>query len=179
MKIYTKTGDKGKTSLLNGGRVSKSNTRIKAYGTTDELNSFIGLLAAYDIQDTHKTFLYKIQNKLFNIGAILAAKEANTANLPQITKKEILDIENEIDKINSELEPLNEFIIPGGTIITAQCHVCRSVCRRAEREVVELHEIEKISELIIKYLNRLSDYFFTLARLLAKETSASEIKWKQ
>ncbi len=178
MKIYTKTGDSGETSLFSGGRVSKSDLRIKAYGSTDELNSFIGLLAASDINIAHKKILFQIQNKIYNIGSILAVKGETTFSVPKIKPENIELLENEIDNLNKELPPLKDFIIPGGNIVTAQCHVCRSVCRRAEREVVELANSEKIDILVIQYLNRLSDYLFVLARKISKDTNAKETIWK-
>ncbi len=178
MKIYTKTGDSGETSLFSGGRVSKSDLRIKAYGSTDELNSFIGLLAASDINIAHKKILLQIQNKIYNIGSILAVKGETTFSVPKIKPENIELLENEIDNLNKELPPLKDFIIPGGNIVTAQCHVCRSVCRRAEREVVELANSEKIDILVIQYLNRLSDYLFVLARKISKDTNAKETIWK-
>lgn len=178
MKIYTKTGDSGETSLFSGGRVSKSGLRIKAYGSTDELNSFIGLLTASDINIAHKKILLQIQNKIYNIGSILAVKGETTFSVPKIKPEDIELLENEIDHLNKELPPLKDFIIPGGNIVTAQCHVCRSVCRRAEREVVELASSEKIDILVIQYLNRLSDYLFVLARKISKDTNAKETIWK-
>jgi len=175
MKIYTKTGDKGETSLFSGGRVKKSDLRIKAYGSTDELNSFIGLLAAYDINLKHKKILNEIQHKLFYVGSILAVKGKTSFSIPKIEQADIQLLENEIDSLNENLTPLKEFIIPGGNIVTAQCHICRSVCRRAEREVVELAINEEINISVIEYLNRLSDYLFVLGRMISKETNANEI----
>ena len=178
MKIYTKTGDAGETSLFSGGRVSKSDLRIKAYGSTDELNSFIGLLAAYDINITHKNILHQIQHKLYNIGSILAVKAETSFSVPEIKQADIELLENEIDNLNKELPELKDFIIPGGNQTTAQCHICRSVCRRAEREVVELANNENINILVLKYLNRLSDYLFVLSRKVSKETKAEETIWE-
>ncbi len=178
MKIYTKTGDKGHTSLFSGGRVSKSDLRIKAYGTTDELNSFIGLLAASEINISHTKVLINVQNKLYNVGSILAVKGKTSFKVPEITMIDVVFLEKEIDRLNLELPPIKNFIIPGGNKATALCHVCRSVCRRAERKVVELQNIENIDLVIIKYLNRLSDYLFVLARKISKETKAKEIVWK-
>ena len=178
MKIYTKTGDSGETSLFTGERISKSDQRIKAYGSTDELNSFVGLLAASNINITHKKILIQIQNKLYNIGSVLAVKGETNFSIPEIKQKDIELLENEIDRLNKELPPLKDFIIPGGNIVTAQCHVCRSVCRRAEREVVELANNETIDILVIQYLNRLSDYLFVLSRKISKETNAEETLWK-
>jgi cob(I)alamin adenosyltransferase len=178
MKIYTKTGDKGKTSLFSGGRVLKSDLRIKTYGTVDELNSFIGLLCACEINHAYKEILIKIQHKLYNLGSLLAVKGEVKYELPKIEKKDIEFLENKIDELSSKLSPLKDFILPGGNKQVAQCHVCRTVCRRAERELVELSQTEKINFLLVKYLNRLSDYLFALSRVLSKETNATETVWQ-
>ncbi len=178
MKIYTKTGDKGETSLLNGERVSKSDLRIKAYGTTDELNSFIGMLRASEIEDVHKEILLQIQNKLYNLGSILAVRGKTTFALPEIKQGDIALLEKEMDRLNDTLPTLKDFIIPGGNNEVAQCHICRSVCRRAERELVELSIKEDVDILLIKYLNRLSDYLFVLARVISKESGVTEFVWK-
>ncbi len=178
MKIYTKTGDTGKTSLLSGERVEKFDIRINAYGTVDELNSFTGLLIALDLKKEDKAFLAVIQNKLFNLGSVLAVRNDVSFNIPEITEEDILLIEKEIDKMNKDIPPLKEFILPGGDIVSAQCHVCRSVCRRAERLVVELSEKETVDILSIKFLNRLSDYFFVLSRKNIFEKKLSESVWK-
>jgi len=178
MKIYTKTGDKGKTSLFSGGRVNKSDLRIKAYGTTDELNSFIGMLRAYKIKESHKKTLLQIQNKLYNLGSIIAVKEKTSFKIPELKQEDIKLLEKEIDKLNKTLPILKDFIIPGGNTQTSQCHICRSICRRAERELVELAINENIDNLLIKYLNRLSDYLFVLSRAISKESNAEEIIWK-
>ena len=178
MKIYTKTGDKGETSLLNGGRVTKSNDRISAYGSTDELNSFIGLLASDNIKTSHKTDLFEIQNKLFHIGSMLAIKGNHNLKIPEITKEDIHLIEEKIDILDKKLPQLKEFIIPGGSQETAHCHICRSICRRAEREIVKLSCNEPVNKLIIQYLNRLSDYFFVLSRSLSHESGIEEKAYK-
>ena len=174
MKIYTKTGDKGETSLLNGGRVSKSDNRISAYGTIDELNSFIGLLASNDIKENHQKDLLEIQNKLYHIGSMLAIRGNHNLKIPEITKEDVQSIEKNIDILNKKLPLLKVFIIPGGNQETALCHVCRSICRRAEREVVRLANKETTDVSIIQYLNRLSDYFFVLARTLSFESGLEE-----
>jgi len=178
MKIYTKSGDGGKTSLLSGERVKKSDIRINAYGTIDELNSVIGFLNALELAEGHKNFLKQIQNKLFNLGSLLAVRKNISFKIPTIKEDDILLIENEIDRINKELPPLKDFIIPGGDMISAQCHICRSICRRAERLVVEISEKESVNDLIVKFLNRLSDYFFVLARKNIYERNLKEIVWK-
>lgn len=178
MKIYTKSGDKGETSLLSGERVEKSDIRINAYGTVDELNSFIGFLNALDLAKRHKMFLTEIQNKLFNLGSLLAVRKKVSFKIPEINEDDILLLESEIDSLNNDIPPLKNFIIPGGDIVSAQCHVCRSVCRRAERLVVEIGEKESVNEIVVKFLNRLSDYFFVLARKNIYEKTLSEIVWK-
>lgn len=181
MKIYTKTGDKGKTSLLGGNRVDKDSIRIEAYGTVDELNCFIGL-AAVEVKDKSiYNLLIKIQNSLFSIGSELAAGSEEIIkkyNLNKLNESEIHSIENEIDNFNSQMEQLGAFILPGGSKISALLHICRTVCRRAERNVVSLSKKEKIDNNIIVYLNRLSDLFFVLARYCNKLNGIEDIKWQ-
>ncbi len=178
MKIYTKTGDKGKTSLLTGKRVPKYHPRIEAYGTIDELNSFIGLLRAYDFSDDDKEVLAKIQNLLFNIGSNLAMDEQNSEfNIPEVTQQNITQLELEMDRMDEILPKLNEFIIPGGDKAVALSHVCRSICRRAERLCTQLSEDENVDDLIIIYLNRLSDYFFVLGRKIAFDKKIEIPTW--
>ncbi|MBC7388750.1 MAG: cob(I)yrinic acid a,c-diamide adenosyltransferase [Opitutaceae bacterium] len=179
MKIYTKTGDKGFTSLIGGKKVSKGHLRIEAYGSVDELNSYIGLLAAYTINEPYSEFLTKQQHKLFNIGSILALEEDTESkiSLPEIQEQDVLIIESEIDKLTELLPPLKNFILPGGHREVAFCHIARCVCRRAEREVVRLNENVHIDEIIIHYLNRLSDYLFVLARIMTVNLGSNEIIW--
>lgn len=186
MKIYTKTGDKGITSLIGGKRVSKANLRIEAYGTVDELNSFIGLLRDQSIDLHSKNTLLTIQNNLFSIGTLLAIEPENKklqskdnlyANL-NISDNDILVLENEMDNFNKNLPELAHFILPGGHPTVSFCHICRTICRRAERICVGLHKESAVSEPIIIYLNRLSDYFFVLARKLSQDLGVSEIKWE-
>jgi cob(I)alamin adenosyltransferase len=185
MKIYTKTGDTGTTALFGGTRVKKYNLRIESYGTVDELNSYIGLIKDQDISGIIKTSLLKIQNELFTLGAMLATpKEKETLksgkerlNIPKINENSLLFLENEIDKMDEELPQMTHFILPGGHQAVSFCHIARCVCRRAERLSVELNDEETINTNIIKYLNRLSDYLFTLARKLSKDLSVAEIKW--
>jgi len=179
MKIYTKTGDKGKTSLLTGKRVSKYHPRIEAYGTVDELNSFIGLLRSFNIDKQSDHILDGIQNQLFSIGSSLAMD----VKRPEITLNEIVisdveTLENDMDRIDSLLPKLKAFIIPGGSQAIAICHICRCVCRRAERLCVELSDNEHVDEIIIIYLNRLSDYFFMLARKIAFDNDIEVPIWK-
>ncbi len=180
MKIYTKTGDKGKTSLLTGKRVPKYHPRIEAYGTIDELNSFIGLLNAYDFNANDKNTLTKVQNLLFNIGSKLAMDEKNYEyKLPELKNDDISLLENEMDRMENVLPRLNDFIIPGGDKAVALSHVCRSVCRRAERLCTELSENEEVDNLIIIYLNRLSDYFFVLGRKIAFDKKIDIPRWEK
>ncbi|WP_010177337.1 cob(I)yrinic acid a,c-diamide adenosyltransferase [Aquimarina agarilytica] len=180
MKIYTKTGDEGFTSLYGGKRVPKSNDRIDAYGTIDELNSFIGLLRDQEISITHKNFLTQIQIELFSIGSILATPHNNQKkklNIQKISIEEIEALENEIDHLDTSLNPMTHFILPGGHVTVSYCHVARSICRRAERLAYALHHHEPLEKEVLIYLNRLSDYLFVLARKLSKELTVEEIKW--
>jgi len=185
MKIYTKTGDNGTTALFGGTRVKKHNLRIESYGTVDELNSYIGLIKDQEISNYNKESLLKIQNDLFTLGAMLATppeKETlkngkERLNIPKVDDEAILFLENEIDKMDLELPQMTHFILPGGHQAVSFCHVARCVCRRAERLSVELNDQEAINDAILKYLNRLSDYLFVLARMLSKDLSVEEIKW--
>ena len=185
MKIYTKTGDTGTTSLYGGTRVKKYNLRIESYGTVDELNSYIGLIKDQEISDTNKNSLLKIQNELFTLGSMLATppeKETlkngkERLNIPKIDESAVLFLENEIDRMDAALPQMTHFILPGGHQAVSFCHVARCVCRRAERLSVALNDQETINNDIIKYLNRLSDYLFTLARKLSNDLSVEEIKW--
>ena len=179
MKIYTKTGDKGTTSLVGGTRVSKYDIRLHAYGTTDELNSWVGLVADNCGDTDLETYLRKMQFELFNIGSNLAAEDGQEIiPLPKITEGAITEMENKIDEMNKVLPTLRTFILPGGATIVSYCHLARTVCRRAERWVVELSEKNQVNPEIIKYLNRASDYFFVLSRYLGHGLSVSEIAWK-
>ena len=178
MKIYTKTGDKGKTSLLGGKKVSKSHLRIEAYGTVDELNSHIGLLASYTINEPYQAFLLAVQHKLFNLGSLLAVDgNEQPFPLPGVFKEDVEAIEHEIDRLTAQLSVLKQFILPGGHREVAFCHIARCVCRRAERCVVRLHETDAVDEMLIKYLNRLSDFIFVLARMMTKNLGATEVVW--
>lgn len=178
MKIYTKTGDKGQTSLLTGTRVPKYHPRIEAYGTVDELNSFIGLLRAYDFNEADKEALIKIQNMLFNIGSNLAMDKNNKEySLPEVLEKDIELLEKEMDRMDALLPRLKEFILPGGDKAVALSHVCRSVCRRAERLCIQLSDKEYVNNAAIIYLNRLSDYFFVLGRKIALDKNIEVPTW--
>lgn len=185
MKIYTKTGDKGKTSLFGGTRVPKHDLRIDAYGTVDELNAFIGLIRDQKIDQHYIETLLKIQNELFTIGAMLATppdKEKlksgkERLNIEKTNDEKITLLEIEMDKINAELKPMTHFILPGGHPTVSYCHIARCICRRAERIVSELSTHEELNSQILTYLNRLSDYLFVLARKLTFDMKAQEIPW--
>ncbi|HEY8400518.1 MAG TPA: cob(I)yrinic acid a,c-diamide adenosyltransferase [Cytophagaceae bacterium] len=179
MKIYTKTGDKGETGLFGGKRVKKSSERINAYGTIDELNSFIGLVRDLTDNNTRKEELKQIQNELFVAGAFLASDpEKPNAFATDLSLESIVALEKSIDAMESVLTPLKNFILPGGHPAVSYCHIARTVCRRAERAVVSLRENEFAGENIIPYLNRLSDYLFVLARFIAKELNVEEVTWR-
>jgi cob(I)alamin adenosyltransferase len=179
MKIYTKTGDKGTTALFGGKRVSKADLRIDAYGTVDELNSFIGLLRDQEVNQKRKKSIIEIQNTLFVVGSNLATEPGNTkVKVPSLTESDIEELERAIDKMEEELPPLKSFVLPGGHQAVSFCHVARTVCRRAERLVIALNNQEPIDPAIIKYLNRLSDFLFVLSRKMSHEVGAEEIPWK-
>jgi cob(I)alamin adenosyltransferase len=178
-KIYTKTGDKGETSLIGGKRVPKYHLRIEAYGTVDELNSFVGLIRDHDISPHYKNILLQIQECLFIAESLLAKDETDKViQLPCLKESDISLLETEIDIMNDELPQLSNFILPGGGKAASYAHVARCVCRRAERIIIELSEKMPVQEIIIRYFNRLSDYFFVLARKLAQDTGAGDIIWK-
>jgi cob(I)alamin adenosyltransferase len=178
MKIYTKTGDNGSTSLFGGERVSKSHYRIDAYGTVDELNAYIGMLRDQEINQASIGILTEIQNTLFVIGSILATEPGNTkVKVPDLEVSEIQSLENEIDKMDSALPPIKNFVLPGGHISVSFGHIARTVCRRAERLVIALDSHEKINPLVIQYLNRLSDYLFMLCRKMTADLGVKEIAW--
>ena len=182
MKIYTGTGDKGKTSLFSGERISKSDDRIDAYGDLDELNSILGALMAHLVAEAELVReLQQIQSDLFRIGAWLATRpdSAATESLKGISKEQIVFLENAIDRLEKDLPDLKGFILPGGHILNSYCHICRTITRRAERALIRLSDIEEVNPIVIKYLNRLSDYFFTLARKLSKDNNGEEIPWKE
>ena len=179
MKIYTKTGDKGQTSLLGGTRVSKADLRIEAYGTVDELNSHIGLVRDQDVNAAHRDLLKEIQDRLFTVGSSLAADpQKNVTILPDLRETDLTLLETEMDGMNEQLPELRAFVLPGGHPSVSVCHVARTVCRRAERQVIRLHHEEPVDEMVIKYLNRLSDYLFVLSRMMAHELGAEEVKWQ-
>ncbi len=179
MKIYTKTGDKGQTSLIGGTRVLKSDQRIEAYGTVDELNSYIGLLRDQPVNINRKEILIEIQDRLFTIGSSLASDpEKSKVKIPDLFETDIELLEKEMDKMDESLPPMKFFVLPGGHQSVSFCHVARTVCRRAERLVIRLSQDEFVDDLVIKYINRLSDFIFVLGRLMAQELNAEEIPWK-
>jgi cob(I)alamin adenosyltransferase len=181
LKIYTKTGDRGKTSLIGGTKVPKSHLRIETYGTIDELNSYIGLLHDYLSRELPNNILREIQDRLFTIGSSLACDPAREPlmKIPDLREEDVLLLEKEIDRMEKTLPVMKSFILPGGHITVSTAHITRCVCRRAERNCVHMQE-EKlfIEPIILKYLNRLSDYLFVLARTVARELKAPEIPWK-
>jgi len=179
MKIYTKTGDNGTTSLFGGKHVSKADIRIDTYGTVDELNAYVGLVRDQEINQERKPTLVEIQDRLFTIGSMLAAEPGNTKiKIPHLSDKDIALLEKEIDAMDEALPPMKFFVLPGGHTAVSFCHVARTVCRRAERLVIALNEHEAVEPLVIQYLNRLSDYLFVLARIMAHELNVEETPWK-
>ncbi|WP_431291741.1 cob(I)yrinic acid a,c-diamide adenosyltransferase [Pedobacter sp. P26] len=178
MKIYTKTGDKGQTSLIGGTRVPKYHSRIETYGTVDELNSYIGLIMCQDIEQHDQHLLKEIQDRLFTIGASLAANpEKSKMKIPDLHETDINLLESEMDLMNETLPALKHFVLPGGNTVVAYCHIARCVCRRAERLTVALAENSFVDEHVTVYLNRLSDYLFVLARKLTVYFNAEENIW--
>lgn len=179
MKIYTKTGDTGKTSLIGGTRVSKASLRIDTYGTVDELNAYIGLVRDQPVNEARRDLLKEIQDRLFTIGSLLASEPDQTKKqIPDLYESDIQCLETEMDKIDVVVPPLRAFVLPGGHQSVSFCHVARTVCRRAERLVIMLNEVEPVNELVIKYINRLSDFLFMLSRLMTQELGSEEVVWK-
>ena len=185
MKIYTKTGDKGKTALFGGTKVPKHHIRIESYGTVDEFNSHLGLVRDQNIDAHAKEILAIIQNKLFTVGAILATDPEKAIlksgkerlNIPKISNQDIELLEQEIDNMNEALPPMTHFVLPGGHQTVSFCHIARCVCRRAERLAAALNDLEPFQPETLMYLNRLSDYLFVLARKLSKDLQADEVQW--
>ncbi len=179
-QIYTKTGDQGKTSLIGGTRVPKHHYRLEAYGTVDELNAQIGMIRSWPLEPEIIHTILHIQETLFTIGAYLATDDA-VSDLKTRLKpddKEIELLETEMDRMDEALPPLRNFVLPGGHATVAQCHIARTICRRAERRVIAMSAETGVNPWVIKYLNRLSDYFFVLSRHLANYFEAEEIPWK-
>lgn len=185
MKVYTKTGDTGTTALFGGTRVPKHHIRIESYGTVDELNSYIGLIRDQEIDSHYKTVLAEVQDRLFTVGAILATppeKETLKNGQPRLQNLGLVEtdiefLEKEIDTMEESLSQMTHFVLPGGHTTVSYCHIARCVCRRAERLAVHLNDLEPTNELVLTYLNRLSDYLFVLARKLSLDLKAEEVKW--
>jgi cob(I)alamin adenosyltransferase len=185
MKIYTKTGDKGTTALFGGTRVPKHHIRIDSYGTVDELNSHLGLIRDQEINNHYKDVLIDVQDRLFTVGAILATDPEKATlkngkdrlNIPKISEEDIEQLEKEMDTMNESLPQMTHFVLPGGHQTVSFCHIARCVCRRAERLASALNDLEPFQPESLKYLNRLSDYLFVLARKLSYDLQADEVKW--
>tara|TARA_B100000809_G_scaffold152035_1_gene149390 strand:+ start:23092 stop:23655 length:564 start_codon:yes stop_codon:yes gene_type:complete len=185
MKIYTKTGDEGMTGLYGGSRVSKSHLRIESYGTVDELNSYLGLIRDQGLDMKSTESVIKIQKELFSVGAVLATPVDKTIlkngkkrlGDTKVTEEMILFLENEMDVMNEQLPAMTHFVLPGGHTTVSYCHIARCICRKAERLVVQLSSETTLEPTVLKYLNRLSDYLFVLARKLTFDNNANEIKW--
>ena len=177
--IYTRSGDKGKTSLVGGARVLKTHVRLEAYGTVDELNSQLGLLYTYLIGEEDRKLILWVQHKLFSVGSYLATDQTSTTLRieSQIADEDILRLEKAIDEVDSQLPPLRAFVIPGGSRGSAVCQVCRTVCRRAERRILSMAEEHEVTENVSAFVNRLSDYLFVLARKMNFLDGADEIYW--
>lgn len=179
MKVYTKTGDKGMTSLIGGTRVAKNNVRLDAYGGVDELNSHIGMIRSYPIAEECVRQLVEIQNVLFVVGANLAT-DAGASDLNRklpCTDEDVAFLERAIDAMEEALPPLRYFVLPGGHPAVAACHIARTVCRRVERRVMDMNEQVPVDEVVLRYINRLSDYLFVLGRKLASDLNVEEEKW--
>ncbi len=182
MKIYTKTGDKGTTSLIGGTRVGKDDIRLETYGSFDELSAFVAVLSDSEGIEQHEIeVMDRIQNCLLVLESCLALEQEDASvskYIPQLTEDDVLFLEREIDVINAKLEPLKSLVIPGGNMLSSRCHVCRTVCRRAERNLVRMGREYEVDENIRRFVNRLSDYFFILSRLLMKRSGKCEKPWK-
>ena len=172
-KIYTRTGDDGMTSLGNGSRIAKDSSRITAIGDVDELNSIVGMVLAYDVSDSIRRYLTEIQHDLFNIGAELSVPERVI-----VAKSDVQRLEHDLDGLNKDLPALKEFILPGGGVSAATCHLARAVCRRSERSTIALARSEFVNPLAIVYLNRLSDLLFVICRILARDSGYAESLWR-
>ncbi|MBN1791572.1 MAG: cob(I)yrinic acid a,c-diamide adenosyltransferase [Bacteroidales bacterium] len=179
MKIYTRTGDKGKTTLVSGRPVPKTHVRIEAYGTVDELIAHIGMLRDMAEDDTLRAFLLDVQDRLMTCAAILASDcEDCEVKIPEIREADILNLESAIDLMEASLPTLKSFVLPGGHVISSQCHIARTVCRRAERQIIRLSSELFVPDTVIKYINRLSDYLFVLARKVLRDLQKEDIPWK-
>jgi len=179
MKVYTKKGDTGTTGLIGGTRLPKHHLRIEAYGTVDELNSYIGLIRDYNENEERKELLIEIQDRLFTLGSHLAADpEKSKMVLPELFAEDVEVLEHAIDAMEEKLEPMKFFVLPGGHPTVSHCHVARCICRRAERLVSHLNEESRVNPIILSYMNRLSDYLFVLSRAFTKELNVEETPWK-
>lgn len=178
-KIYTKTGDKGETGLIGGTRVSKGDLRLESYGTIDELNAHVGMIRSYPLDKEDEEFLIFLQRKLFTVGGYLATDQSRTELVTKttISVEDIAAIEQMIDAYEHNLTPLTHFILPGGVPQVSAAHIARTVCRRAERQIIRLEESHYVEDEIIRFINRLSDFFFVLSRHLAKKSGHKEITW--
>lgn len=176
-KIYTKTGDKGETGLFGGKRLPKYHLRIEAYGTVDELNAHLGLVRDSLADEATRDVLKEIQDRLFTIGANLASDPDKSMNTPDLLDSDIEALEHQMDQMDAHLPPLKNFILPGGHPSVSYCHIARTVCRRAERQVVALAANEPVEEILLRYLNRLSDYLFVLSRKMAQDLGVEEVSW--
>jgi cob(I)alamin adenosyltransferase len=179
-RIYTKTGDDGTTGLFGGTRVSKDHLRIHAYGTVDELNAVVGMALSHELADDLREHLLRISSDLFTVGADLATPldPPPVYEIPRVTEEHVADLERRIDAYDAELEPLKNFILPGGTVAASQLHLARTICRRAERITVALAAHEDVGAFVIRYLNRLSDYLFTAARLANHRAGIADTPWR-
>lgn len=179
MKLYTKTGDKGTTSLVGGTRVPKTHARLEAYGTVDELNAHLGLLATYLTDEADQSFLQQVQDRLFAVGSHLATDQTKISlkAASVITPQQVEEMEHEIDRLDAQLPQLAAFVLPGGSRGAAVCHICRTVCRRAERRILALSEQVEVSSVLLAYVNRLSDYLFVLSRKMNQDEKKDEIFW--
>lgn len=178
MKIYTKKGDNGTTGLIGGTRVPKNSLRIDAYGTVDELNSYMGVLRDYPIDEKYKKQLIEIQDRLFTVGASLASDPTKAKmKIPNLTNVDVEQLEVWIDEMDMELQPMKFFVLPGGHLVVSFTHVARCVCRRAERIITDLKDKEIVAECVLTYMNRLSDYLFVLSRKLSQDFEVQEQPW--
>lgn len=178
MKIYTKKGDKGMTGLIGGSRVSKASLRIECYGTVDELNSWVGVIRDGKLINIHQEQLTEIQDRLFTIGSSLACDDENSGmKIPDLLTEDVEKLEEWMDEMDAQLQPMRSFILPGGDQTSSFCHVARCVCRRAERICVDLMSTEFVAELVLIYLNRLSDYLFVLSRKIASDNGVIDHPW--
>ncbi len=178
MKVYTKTGDKGQTSLIGGTRVPKSSMRIESYGTVDELNSYLGLVRDQEIDKTYVKQILEIQDRLFTIGSHLASDpEKSKMKIPGLFDEDIFNLEQWMDEMDNELPEMRSFVLPGGHPTVSHTHVARCICRRAERIIVDLMHHESVEDIVPQYMNRLSDYLFVLSRKLSQDLGAEESPW--